>query len=329
MPASLHARGCPWRMCTAPGCLSWEKTLHHHPAGDACRSSDARTVPLVAEVYDSSDEALFRLVDIDELDALLAAGARPVARDAGKVIHLLTRMRTTLESHRATVTGLHRHVGQMNEHLQRVGQATTLNPMDALRYLDDEQRELLFDRIARDRLSMLRHMVEQAESTREHLVTELEQVRDAAAAMAQRPDLPSDVRADFTRLLAFLPSEVRPVNRPGLLDYPDPKPLPAAVPGGWNQEPAEPAPTQQAPVQPYPLAAPGPVDGPFADSGYAELAHETPVASGDDADVNPFLDAPPPAPRGRSGALPGAGHRVTEPVGDGLRGRPRSNRARG
>jgi hypothetical protein len=180
----------------------------------------------VAEHYDSSAEALFRPVEVDELSSLIATGGRAV-RDPHRLVHLLTRMRTTVTDSRETVTGLHRHIAQMQEYLGRTGTATTLNPADALRYLDDEQKENLFNRIARDRLKMLRVLVDNAEATRDELVGQLGQVRAAATAMAQRPDLPPAVRADFTRMLAYLPSEVRAVHRSGMLDYPD-LPDPAA-----------------------------------------------------------------------------------------------------
>ena len=262
----------------------------------------------VAEQYDSSDDALYRPVDTDELAALINAGGRPVLRDAGKLTHLLTRMHTTLSSQQQTISGMHRHISQVQESIARQGTPTTLNPLDALRYLDDEQRELLFDRIARERLALLRHLVDDATGTRENLLTELDQIRRLATAIAQRPDLPVDIRGEFTRLITQLPAHVPEVHRSGMLDYGDPD----AVAGATPQPPAPPAPhspwtpperpagtasayDDDAPVpRPRVPSAPPPVWQPEPEAHYVDPygrslpADETPDT--DDTDTPVFID---------------------------------------
>lgn len=178
--------------------------------------------------YDSSDDALYRAVSAAELEALIQASGRPVVRDAGKLVHLLTRVRGTLAEEQQKVAGLQRQIVDMRDKMGRVGQATTLNPLDAVRWLDDEQLELAFTRIARERLAMLRSLVDRAEDTRARLEGELAQVRSAAEYMAQRADLPLGVRGEFASLLGTLPRDVPPVTRPGVLDYPDPDFVPGA-----------------------------------------------------------------------------------------------------
>lgn len=212
--------------------------------------------------YDDSDAALYRQVDIREVDELLADGVRQFVRDGAKIKHLLLRVRSTLVAAHETVRSQRRQIEEQGQYLARVGTPTTLNPLDALKYLDDEQKERIFDRISRERLQTMRSLVQRAQQERETLSGELETVRDVARALSQMAELPPHVRADVTKMLASLPTEPAVVHSPGMLDYPEPEPLPQQAPAAVLPEPAAPA----------PIAAPTPSPAPEV----ASEAHDEP-----------------------------------------------------
>lgn len=222
-------------------------------------STAADTVGVVAHEYDDSDLALVRQVDVAELDRLLAVPVKTLVKNPQHVTHLLTRVRSTLAAAHETVAGMRRHIEQQQSYLARVGTPTTLNPLDAVRFLDDEQKELIFSRIARDRLANLRRLVDRAESERAAVEADLEVVRSVARALAEQTDLPPHVRAHVTRQLAALPRQVSPVHRPGMLDYPDLEPEPRETP-----PPSLPAsgPVFPAPVAPAANGGPSPQPDP-------------------------------------------------------------------
>ena len=198
----------------------------------------------MANNYDNSAEAAHHPVTVAEVDALLAAGLRSGLRDQNNLTHLLGRMRGTLAQQADALDGMGRQIQDVRLSMSRSGRATTLNPLDALKYIDDEQRDALFTSTARKQMGMLRTMTAAAEAAHADLCARLAQMRAMAAGIAQRPDLPSSTRADFAHLAATLPGDPPPVPHPGLLDYPDQDddaaarpPVPRqgmAAPGQWG-----------------------------------------------------------------------------------------------
>lgn len=163
-------------------------------------------------------------VTVEEIDALLAMGPRKFLRDGSRVQSLLHRFRFTLVHGQQTVRSLQRHIIAQSSQRTRAGTPTTLNPLDAVRYLDDEQKELIFDSLARERLAHLRALVTRAEEEQAVLADQLATVRDVATALTQQADLPAHVRADLARQLASLPVEPATVHHPAMLEFPDPEP---------------------------------------------------------------------------------------------------------
>lgn len=203
-----------------------------------------------AAKYDDSDGALYRQVTVAEVDALLEAGMRQFLRDGSKLVHLLTRVRSTLVQAHESVRGLQQRVADQSAHLARVGTPTTLNPMDALRYLDDVQKEAVFDRISRERLATLRTLVARAQADADSVAAELALVRSVGRDLSAQAELPPHVRAQVARKLAALPTSARVVHRPAMLDYP----------GMGGTDPFEamstPAPATERPTDPPPAVRP-------------------------------------------------------------------------
>ena len=208
--------------CMAPTVAAWVERSR----GSALRArfADADTVNSVTGRYDDSEAALFSQVDVDEIDTLLKVGVRQFLKDGSKIVHLLTRVRMTLVAAHTTISSMRRQMNEQSAHLARIGTPTTLNPLDALKYLDDEEKERIFDRIARERLKLLRDLVVRAQGDAAAVGGELAAVREVAVSLSQMADLPPHVRAEATKLLASLPDAPSTVHYPAMLDYPDPAP---------------------------------------------------------------------------------------------------------
>lgn len=214
----------------------------------------ARTIARVSEKYDTSEEALQRPVYAEELTAIIDSGGRGM--NATRLVHLLRRTRATLANASRVTADLHRHIASLQEHSRNSGVATTLNPVDALRFLDDRQKEQLFGHLARSQLNQLRALVDRAQSTSDKVNATLEELRAITTSLSQRPDLPSHVRAEIAHLVASLPQATVDVYRPPMLDFPDDEP-PAPAPA--PPEPTAPAPGPRPTfVDPYGPAAPAP-----------------------------------------------------------------------
>lgn len=227
----------------------------------------------MTERYDDSELALYSQVSVAEVDALLGDGARSPLRDSDRLMHFLTRVRSTLIAAHEAMAGMRRHIHEQQAHLARVGTATTLNPLDALRYLEDEQKEFIFDRIARERLKNLRTLVDRAQTDAAVVTQELESVRSVARGLAQMTDLPPHVRAEATRLLASLPRDTHQVHYPPILDYPEPEPLPAPAPSPAPDP--RPSGTQPVFADPYAPNPSGPAQPTFVDPYQAAPADPT------------------------------------------------------
>lgn len=243
-----------------------------------CRDehAPALTVDVMASRYDDSDAALARPMSAAELRSIIDDGLRPFMRDAGRLEHLLSRLAGTLVNAEQDVSQLRRRVTEQSQLMSRQGVATTLNPLDAVKFLDADQREAIFDSLSRAQLANLRALVDAAQRERAEAVDALAAAREAAAHLSGRQDLPPHVRAEVTRLLSRMPADVPEIHRPLVLDYPEPQPVVPSVP-------TAPAPVAAAPVAEVPTPAAG---APGA---------SLPVQSAAAAEVRPPQEAAPQA----------------------------------
>lgn len=175
----------------------------------------------MASIYEDDGEFVAPL-DSSEVAALIAAGPRPLQRDGKKLMLLLRRMQSSLETHKRQSLAYERHLTELaNAQRQAGGRPTTLNPLDAARFLDDSQKEMLFDSFSREQLQRLRHLIQQGQEERAVVAAQLSMVRKAGAALMGLPQLPHAMRAEIAALLGSLPLEAANVSVPGMLELPD------------------------------------------------------------------------------------------------------------
>lgn len=197
--------------------------------------------------YDDSDMASVSPVSVAEINFMLTTSAKSIRWSPSKLRHFLTRLRATLQTYRNAERALQKHISQLNDRISRAGTATTLNPLDALRWLDDAQMDALFDRLSRQQLATLRRLVAEAGNTQARQEEYARTLRDAAQQLLQSPELDMGARAKAAEIAAKLRAEPPKTNHPGMLDYPEIA-LPPALP---------PAPTPALPPAPPPALPSG------------------------------------------------------------------------
>lgn len=194
------------------------------------------------EEYDDSPVAADSLLSVEEIDALVAAGGRPLGRDARKILHFLTRVGLTMRAYRQQIQALHRDVTAGHLARERAGQPTTLNPLDAVRYLHPDQLTQVFDGHMREKLVAIERTLGEAGRARTAANTDINRIKFAVMSLLEDPTLPAAVRERFSQLLARLPEVVAPPVMPaGLADpvrRPDPgqaaPPAPATPEAGLD-----------------------------------------------------------------------------------------------
>lgn len=164
-------------------------------------------------VYEASDYNAGLPVAVAEVEALLARGGRPISKDERKTVHFLQRVKETIDSLNVDLAHLRRRVDELSVQSSRRGVATTLNPVDALKYASPEEIEQVVGRLNRQRLSTLRHQVSQS-------LAELEEVRglsEKAASVVREAVESGEVPEEVAeRVLAAL--EVPEISSKHVLD---------------------------------------------------------------------------------------------------------------
>jgi type II secretory pathway pseudopilin PulG len=244
-------------------------------------------------------------VGVADVEAVLAGNVKAWARDTAAVTAFLHGVQRALLDAQERARAYQRQLLAQQSRVTRVGTPTTLNPLDAARFLDDEQKEALFDRIARQRLARLREQVAQAEAERDQVAAAIAQLRAVGRALAENADLPAHVRAGAARALATLPVEAPKVTHPRVLDFPDPPQGPTTAPPVLGPTAttatAGAPPAAGAPTFTTPSPAPVPAQGPTPAPGPCQVG--APV----------FVDPYGPTPLAGAGGAPTAAP-AAEPV---------------
>lgn len=253
-------------------------------------------------VYNASAQTAGLPVGLPELDALLASGARPIARDAKKASHLLARVRGTIEALSHDLGGLRRTIDELRMDASRVGSPVSLSPVDALRFASPEEIETIVDRISRDRLRTLRTLVNESLARRDELVALLESSRAFLYLAAADESLPEAVAEKIMAVADGLPVEVPDVTVPPILEAVAQEDLgPDPETDELFAEPARPAPREPfAGVDAHLAAAPPPAFGPppAFTAEHSEPTSSSPAAQDEEPDppAEPAAERDPEPP---------------------------------
>lgn len=172
-------------------------------------------------------------VGLPELDAILAANLRPLAKDPKRVGHLLRRVRETLEGDAHDLSNLRSSVEELKRDRSRKGAASTLNPLDALRFVSAEEMESVTDRITRERLRTLRTLIDENMTAHNQLVMLTQTAHAIVSRLLVDPAVSAQDAERLTAVLHGLP-DPDAVALPG---------VPAVIRATFDHEPPTPPPS--------------------------------------------------------------------------------------
>ena len=139
-------------------------------------------------------------IDRDEIEAVLAGDPKKVKKNPNELAAMLKRAAHTIAEHQATIDRLHATIENNRTKPAKLGRASTLNPVDAARYLSAAQLEQIFEPYMQERLKALA-------TTRRQVQNELEQVKYMIAEILTDDSLLQQTRDRITEILETMPNE--------------------------------------------------------------------------------------------------------------------------
>lgn len=140
---------------------------------------------------------------LDEIEGLVASDGAPLRRNPRTLSHFLTRVQATSVHHIDQMQRAHAEVEHLRSKARgRVGASTTLSPLDAVRYLTDEQRAALFDGLQRDSYEATTRARKEAEDAAAEARKSASLIKLKFMVLAEDPDVPQQVREKIVAALA-------------------------------------------------------------------------------------------------------------------------------
>lgn len=188
-----------------------------------------------SSTYDASDLLVQTPLTLDQVQALLASGGAELR--GRNLTHFLQRVVATVKDSQDRARQMQRHMTTLEAEARRAhGITTSLNPLDAIKFLSPEQKRLVFDGMERDRLDALEARAAELEQVRRDAVRQRGRARALLLAVAEEPSVPAALRQ---RAQAFLEAADDDQQQPA------PEPDPASQPTGGG-EPPKPRPAPPA-----------------------------------------------------------------------------------
>jgi hypothetical protein len=152
--------------------------------------------------YDDDPHRLDEYVSVDELTGLITAEGRPFYKDSKRLLHFLTRVRTTLLAFRQQIQNLHRDVQAANIRATSIGTPTSLDPRSAAKFLPPEEIATLADELVKQKLAAISASEEEVRSRRADLLRRLNSVKFAVETIAEDYTIPQEIRDRITAAFA-------------------------------------------------------------------------------------------------------------------------------
>ncbi len=143
-------------------------------------------------------------IHLSELQQVLAEDVKELLKDQRKFHHLMSRVLATLKSRGETIQQLNRDIAQMQQQSQQVGRATTLNPVDQIRYLSQEQIAQIFGKMEQERLAAMEREAKKSQEVTKAAVAALNKTRYALLTLVEDQTMPTVVRERVQQALALI-----------------------------------------------------------------------------------------------------------------------------
>lgn len=135
--------------------------------------------------YDPSDLQLDVPVSVDECETL-RNHLRPFGKDTTALDHFLVRVERTLMGHAHRMKAAQRDIEALQQ-APATGRSTSLDPVDAIRYVPPDQLKAAVGALARHQLGIYDQLRHQALAERASLSAAAQTARDALAGLADAP----------------------------------------------------------------------------------------------------------------------------------------------
>ena len=117
-------------------------------------------------------------LNADEVAQLARTEGKALRNDPRRLSHFLARVTATIRRHGDEVRQLKGELERMRHaSSQGVGQATTLSPLDAVRYLSPEQLQQVFGAVARQQMDWLNQQQAEADAAKRRATKVVADVR--------------------------------------------------------------------------------------------------------------------------------------------------------
>ena len=144
--------------------------------------------------YDNDPSLTDVPIHVSELEQILNESTKELMKDQRKFSHLMGRVLTTLHLRLDTIQHLNRDINQMRAQSEQVGRASTLNPIDLVRFLSDEQKAQLFKKMEQERLGAMTIATEKAQDAARVAAQVSKMSRHTLLALTQDPGIPAGAR---------------------------------------------------------------------------------------------------------------------------------------
>lgn len=162
---------------------------------------------------------------LDEIEGLVATDGGTLRRNPRALSHFLSRVRATSAHHIDQMQRAHAEVENLRSKARgRVGASTTLSPLDAVRYLTDEQKAGLFQGMQRDSYEATLRARRDAEEAAAAARKSVNLFKLKFLVLAEDPEVPQPVRERITAALAAIDAAAAAPDE-------DTRPVPSGLPG--------------------------------------------------------------------------------------------------
>lgn len=138
---------------------------------------------------------------------IAALDGKPVADAKGGIAHYTARVAATLRRRAEDLRALNTTIEELGARIHKGGAATTLSPVDAIRYLPPEQVAQHLDGWIRSQIGLAQERARVAEANQESL-------RMAIGRLALADSTPPTIRAQLAQLAGISPRTVGEVSEP-------------------------------------------------------------------------------------------------------------------
>lgn len=162
--------------------------------------------------YDSNPHLRGTPIRIDEVEALVYAGAKPLLKNQEALLHFIDRVASALKDARSTQDTLRNELELANMRRQASGHPLEV-ARQALAALDESQMRALLDAGYWEALDELNNEKDAYEHTQLVMVNALRKVRFTLSSLLENPELPDAVRASIQQAVESLPTPPPPATR--------------------------------------------------------------------------------------------------------------------